>query len=104
MFSVLGKILRLLFYAVTLALLVTIATANHDETTLSFFPLPYDITLPKYLLCILIFLIGMVFGSLVYASEILRANHAARKERKHIAALERELAELKTSPAPGQHG
>ena len=100
MFSVLGKIIKLLFYALTIALLVTVSVANHDEATLSFFPLPYEVTLPKYLLCILIFLIGLVFGALYYASEILRANRTIRKERKQVEALEQEVTALKAAPRP----
>lgn len=82
-----------LAFAVT-ALLVLFAIVNREFIDISLFPLPYELTLPKFLLAILCFGAGLLVGGILMSAKVSRAKSTCRKEQKRSAALENEVKSL----------
>jgi uncharacterized integral membrane protein len=78
------------------AVVITLCVVNRDAMTLSFFPLPYEITLPKFLFALLLFALGLLFGITRNSLKLLGARRKATREHRRTAALEEEIAALRT--------
>jgi uncharacterized integral membrane protein len=88
-----------------LALFLAFAIDNRTSVQLSLFPLPYTASMPLFLLAILCLALGAVLGGLAVSSRAMRARRKEHDAQKRIAALENELAALKTErTAIGSHG
>jgi uncharacterized integral membrane protein len=100
---------RLIYWAVILVLtvaLILFAVSNRESVSLALWPLPFLVDLPLYLLCFA----SVVVGSLIGLSAAWIAGRGGRREarrrRRRIESLERELAatqsQLPESDAPGR--
>ena len=86
--------MRILYRAGFLVLaifLILFAVSNRDTVSVAFWPLPFLVDMPLYLLCVL----SLVIGTLIGVATAWMAGHGKRRElrarRRRIEALEREL-------------
>lgn len=87
--------MRIVYRAVILvvaAFLILFAVSNREAVSLAFWPLPFLVDLPLYLL----FFLSLLTGALIGAFGTWVSGHRGRRELQHrrrrIEALERELA------------
>ena len=76
---------------VAVVLLVPFAVSNREPVSLGFWPLPFLVDLPVYLLVLLLLLAGFVTGA---AAGWLGGQHTRRelrRRRRRVEALERDL-------------
>lgn len=85
MFRLFARIVCGLLACLLAAIVVTLVLANRTETVLSLDPLPYEVTLPVYLVIALSFLLGLIVGLFLYAVLKLRTSLERRKLRRQLA-------------------
>lgn len=68
------------------ALIVTLVLSNRTETTLTLTPLPYELTLPVYLVIAFAFLLGLSVGIMLYVGLKFRTGIERRRLRRQLAA------------------
>ena len=76
------------------ALLILFAVINRDFIDISLFPLPYTITLPKFLLAIICFAGGLLVGGLMMSLKMGRIRRSYKQDSKRASALENEVKAL----------
>ena len=107
MFRGFFSFVSLLVYLLIGAIIVAFAVTNRAPVEVSFYPAPYTMQLPLFVLSMLIFALGLVFGGIQSTMSGFKRKRELRMERKRIAALENEVATLKTElarvePVPAQ--
>jgi lipopolysaccharide assembly protein A len=86
--------MKSVYWAVTLvaaALLIPFALSNREPVSLGFWPLPFLVDLPLYLLVLLLLLAGFVIGVAATWIAGRPIRRELRRRRRRIEALEREL-------------
>jgi lipopolysaccharide assembly protein A len=87
--------MKIIYWAVTLvaaALLIPFALSNREPVSLGFWPLPFLVDLPLYLLVLSLLLAGFVIGAAVTWIAGRRIRRELRRRRRRVETLERELA------------
>jgi uncharacterized integral membrane protein len=90
------KILRLSFYSLLVIAGVVFAASNHARVDLTFWPLPYSLSVPMFMVAIVLFAMGALTAWVIlrYATFKERLQH--RKTTKRMQALENEIAALRS--------
>jgi lipopolysaccharide assembly protein A len=86
--------MKAVYWAVTLAavvLLIPFAVSNRAPVSLGFWPLPFLVALPLYLLVLALLLFGFVIGAAAAWLAGRRTRRELRRRRRRVEALEREL-------------
>jgi len=86
--------MKAIYWAVTLVvavLLIPFALSNREPISLAFWPLPFLIDLPLYLLVLLLLLAGFVSGAAATWIAARRMRRELRRRRRRVETLEREL-------------
>ncbi len=96
MFRRLIRRLKMLIAVFCTVLLALFAFDNRAFIEISLFPLPYEIELPKFLLVIFFFGIGLLVGAIVMSLKLGRALRFYHKEHERSMALENEVKSLKS--------
>ena len=86
--------------ALIAAALAVFAVSNRESVTLAFWPLPFVLDLPLYLLVLAALALGFVAGELVAWFAGRRWRREVRLRGRRIAALERELNATQAQLAP----
>ncbi len=86
---------------VILGIAATLAISNRNEVTVEFFPLPYAVELPLFLVIILSGACGAIVGGLIIAGKGLKVKRECTFLRRRLNAVENELAALKPTPSVG---
>ena len=85
------RILNRAGFLVIAIFLILFAVSNRETVSVGFWPLPFLLDAPLYLLCLL----SLVIGALIGVAIAWTAGHGKRRElrarRRRIEALEREL-------------
>lgn len=68
------------------ALVVMMVVSNRSDTVLSLTPLPYELTLPVYLVIALGFVLGLLVGLVLYLKLSFRTALERRRFRRQLAA------------------
>jgi len=76
---------------VAAALLIPFAVSNREPVSLRFWPLPFLLDLPLYLLVLFLLLAGFVTGAAATWIAGRRLRRELRRRRRRVEALEREL-------------
>lgn len=74
------------------------AIANREKVAISLWPLPWDVTLPLFLVLLGVLLIGLVVGGLIVWLGGHRYRASARHQTRSNEQLRRQVAELKATP------
>jgi uncharacterized integral membrane protein len=103
--------MRAIYWAVTLvaaALLIPLALSNRQPVSLGFWPLPFLVDLPLYLLVLSLLLAGFVIGAAATWIAGRRMRRDLRRRRRRVEALERELlvvrSQLENQAGTGRSG
>ena len=103
--------MKAVYWAVTLvaaALLIPFALSNREPVSLGFWPLPFLIELPLYLLILLSLLAGYVIGATAAWIARRHLRRELRRRRRRVEALERELvatrSQLEDQAGTGRSG
>jgi uncharacterized integral membrane protein len=68
------------------------ASSNRQSVVLSFYPLPYEIGVPLYLLFFGLLMVGIVLGAMLTFVQGRYWKAEAKEKKKQIKALEQELS------------
>jgi lipopolysaccharide assembly protein A len=85
------RFLKVFLLSLITIALVAFAIANRDIVTVSLFPLPYTLELPKFLLALICLSLGVVLAGLVMSLKMVKVRHRYASERKKVMALENEV-------------
>ncbi len=96
------RVLKLIFLGVVCVLLVTVALGNRETVTLQLLPGPIgdavnfnlDVTLPLFLMVLLIFFTGLIFGFVWEWVREHKHRATARTERRERERLEQEVRKV----------
>jgi lipopolysaccharide assembly protein A len=86
--------MKAVYWAVTLVaavFLISFAVSNREPVSLGFWPLPFLVDLPLYLLVLLLLLGGFVIGAATTWIAGRHVRRQLRRRRRRADALEREL-------------
>lgn len=76
------------------------AANNHDAMDVGLFPLPYTLSLPKFLFAIISFAMGVVVGSFVLNIKLTRMQHKYKSEHRRVMALQNEISSMRGQDEP----
>ncbi len=91
-----AKIIRVCFYSAIILMGVTFAVSNRGSIDLTFYPIPYVLTMPLFLFAILLFSLGIGLGWIIARFGIIGHRRAHKQATKRVVALENELGALRT--------
>jgi uncharacterized integral membrane protein len=86
--------MKAVYWALTLVavfLLIPFAVSNRAPVSLGFWPLPFLVALPLYLLVLSLLLLGFVTGAAAAWLAGRRTRRELRRRHRRVEALEREL-------------
>jgi lipopolysaccharide assembly protein A len=86
------RFLYWMLVALAAIVLVLFAVSNRGDASLGFWPLPFVMDLPLYLLVFLTLVLGFAVGRLSGLVAAQGRRRELRRRRRRIEALERELA------------
>ncbi|MDE3059386.1 MAG: LapA family protein [Pseudomonadota bacterium] len=89
------KFIKWFFIIAVIAGFTVFATANRQPVRISFFPFPYVMETPGFLLATLCFALGAITGWLVNAMKLWQSRQRFRAERQRVQALENEVKMLR---------
>ncbi|MBV9859985.1 MAG: DUF1049 domain-containing protein [Alphaproteobacteria bacterium] len=100
--------MRMLYWvttAVIAVILALFAVSNREAVAVGFWPMPYLLELPLYLIILLAVLLGFVLGEFAAWVSARHWRREVRRRGRRIDALERELAATQSrlqesAPAP----
>lgn len=98
------RLLWLLSALPLLLLLVVFSINNRDAVAVNLWPLRYEIGLPLYLVVLGSLVVGLLLGLFLEWVFEGRNRSALRKERRRLAANEKELGKLREAEAKRQAG
>jgi len=90
-----GKILRVIFYLFVVIAGVSFAVSNRSKIDLTFFPFPYTVSMPIFMLAAIILLIGVFVGWSLEKFATVKYIRSYKESLKRIAALENEISGLR---------
>ena len=91
-----ANIIRICFYGMVILVGVTFAVSNRGQVDLTFYPVPYILSVPLFLFTILIFVAGLFVGWSIARFNAGGYKRAHKQANKRVAALENELGTLRT--------
>ncbi len=90
-----ARIIKWTGLALAAGFVLLLAVNNREPVKVSLFPLPYEATMPLFLMIILFFLGGIFAGGLVMSLKTLRIAGMLRRQRTRNNAVENELMVLR---------
>jgi len=91
------KILKVCIYGAIILAGVTFAVSNRGMVELTFYPLPYVVSMPLFLFFILTFAIGATLGWSIGRVKVGSYRRAHKQAIQRIEALENELGTMRTN-------
>lgn len=89
-----------LFVLIAAVVLALFAVSNREGVSLAFWPVPFAVELPLYLLVLAAAAFGFIVGELAAWFGARRWRQEVRQRGRRIAALERELAATQAQLPP----
>jgi uncharacterized integral membrane protein len=89
-----------LFVLIVAAALAVFAASNRESVSLAFWPLPFLVELPLYLLVLAALVFGFIFGEFAAWIAARHWRREVRRRGRRIASLERELSATQAQLAP----
>lgn len=88
--------LKFCLYAILIILGIVFSVENHTEINLTFFPLPYALSIPIFLFAIVVFLTGAFLGWSVARLKGIKYIRHGKAASKRVHALENELSAIRS--------
>ncbi len=88
-------IIKVILFAALLAFVIVFAANNHNDVTITLTPIPFEITMPLFLLVLLSVLLGYILALIVKLQQRLTWLRNNLKLQQQINALNTEIATLK---------
>lgn len=76
------------------------AVANRETVTISLWPLPWEASLPLFLVLLVVLVLGLMAGGLIVWLGGHRYRATARQQTRSNTRLRRQVDELKAAPPP----
>lgn len=96
MFKTTFKIIRYTLYALLVLTGVTFAVSNRAPVDLTFYPLPYALSVPMYLVAVSLFAAGALTVWFITRVGLFSERRLHKKTTKRMQALENEIAALRS--------
>lgn len=98
-------LLKTLFIVLILITCVTFTVVNAQIITLSFYPFPYEIDMPLYILMLILLALGAILGNILTYGKRISLYNNLRKKEKQLRKLEEEIEQAKSrAPESAQIG
>ncbi len=101
------KIIRILFYALLVLIGVTFAVSNRDRVGLTFYPFPYSVSVPMYIIAVTLFIAGALAAWAIIRVSTFKERMLHKRTVRRMQALENEISALRSEqllqqPAPAK--
>ena len=90
------KIVRFLLFALLVIIGVTFAVSNRMLVDLTFFPFPYSLSVPMYIIAITLFAVGALVAWVVIRFATFKERLLHKRTVKRMQALENEISALRS--------
>jgi len=92
----LAKFFKTAFYSLLILLGVIFAVGNRGRIDLTFFPLPYTLSMPLFLFAFIVFAAGALLGWMITHVGTVQYRRGHKQSTKRVAALENELGAVRS--------
>lgn len=89
------RVARLLLFTLWVLLGVTFAVSNRQTVSLTFFPLPYEMNVPLFIVALFLFTFGAITAWVLMRFSLVKERMTHRKALKRTQALESEIAQMR---------
>lgn len=96
MFKTTFKIIRILFYALLVLIGVTFAVSNRAHVDLTFYPFPYSVSVPMYIIAVTLFIAGALAAWAIIRVSTFKERMLHKRTLKRMQALENEISALRS--------
>lgn len=96
MFKTAFKILRFSLFALLVLIGVTFAVSNRAQVDLTFYPFPYSLSVPMYIVAVTLFVFGLITAWLIIRFAMLKERMGHKRTVKRMQALENEISALRS--------
>lgn len=90
------KIFRVLFYALLVLVGVTFAVSNRAHVDLTFYPFPYSLSVPMYIVAVILFTAGAFAAWAIIRVSTFKERMLHKRTIKRMQALENEISALRS--------
>jgi uncharacterized integral membrane protein len=95
LFSSVGRFFRIAAFTLFCLAFIAFAVDNREAVEVSFFPFPYHIELPLFIITLFFFFFGSILGYMVSVISKYHLKHRLKKAEDKNAALENQLASVR---------
>ena len=88
------RFFKLLLFIVVTVVFLDFAIVNRAAVDVSLFPFPYSAQLPAFLLALICFALGALYGWLMVGVKLMRSKYMLRSEHNRVMALQNEVQTL----------
>jgi uncharacterized integral membrane protein len=85
------RIIKTVILSLILICLVIFMVDNRDNLTIHLYPLPFEIETKAFLVMIVFFILGMIFGCLLFSKKLLSHTFEGWKDKYKIKKLEKKV-------------
>jgi uncharacterized integral membrane protein len=89
------RIFRSIVFILALVSIVIFMVNNRDMITIHLHPLPFEIETRTFLIIIISFVLGIVFGLLTYSQNLIKSAFTSFKSSRRIKKLEKQIIKNK---------
>lgn len=100
MFSSGRRTLKAVAITVITVIFLVFAANNHDMMTVGLFPMPFTVTLPKFLYAIVCFGLGIVVGGFSISMKLTKTRRQYKSEHRRVMALQNEIKSMNDNRQP----
>jgi len=93
------RTIKAIIFTAIAVFFVLFAIVNRAVVTVSLFPFPVEAKMPLFLVTLLCFALGIVFGWLAVRPQLAKMNQLYRAEHKRVMALQSEIEAMQPPPA-----
>lgn len=94
MLRIIGSTIKIIKSVITFILLICLVifmVNNHDNITINFYPLPFNIETQVFLAMLFFFILGVIFGFLAFSKNMFNKSFENLKDRLKIKKLEKQI-------------
>jgi uncharacterized integral membrane protein len=89
------RIVKALAITVVTVMFLIFAANNHGMMDVGLFPLPYTLSIPKFLFATICFALGVVIGSFYVNLKLGKTQRKYKSEHRRVMALQNEISSMR---------